>query len=354
MRGDFKTMEEKACKINVSELKQHPYNEKIYGANEDVSYLINDILSNGLSMPLIVTEQNVVISGNRRLKACQWLVNNGHTEFASVNCIVRKYEDSDSEIKDIIILNSTRNKNWEQIGREALTLVEIYGKEAEKRMKSGKKSDPMADLPKGSTRDLVADELKKKGINISGKVVDVLTKAISAIDLKEAEGKNIDVFLIRRELTNEKTNFSLLGKLVKNIDLLSEDEKQDLFNDRISLKEFFKKKSTETKNSTDNGTSYTNVDEEFDFKTTNHNSYNSFGFKETNIIDAEFKETERNVFKEANNHFEQLMSCLNELVSDSSDNPQMNIDLKNAILDMAKKLKDVENKVGYKTIKKLA
>ena len=68
-------------------------------------------------MPLIVTEQNVVISGNRRLKACKWLVDNGHTEFASVNCIVRKYEDSDSEIKDIIILNSTRNKNLEQIGR---------------------------------------------------------------------------------------------------------------------------------------------------------------------------------------------------------------------------------------------
>lgn len=354
MNGGFKTMEEKTCKINISELKQHPYNEKIYGANENVSYLINDILLNGLSVPLIVTEQNVVISGNRRLKACKWLVDNGHTEFASVNCIVRKYEDSESEIKDIIISNSGRNKNWEQVSREALTLVEIYGKEAEKRKKAGKKSDHGDANPQGKTRDLVADELKKKGISISGKTVDVLTKAISAIDLKEAEGKNIDVFLIRRELTKDKSNFSLLGKLVENIDLLSEDEKQDLFNDRISLKEFFKKKSTETKGNTDNNTSYVNVDDDIDFKTTNHNSYNSFGFKETNIIDAEFKETERNIFNEANNHFEQLMSCLNKLISDSYDNPQMNTDLKNAILDMTKKLKDVENKVGYKTIKKLA
>lgn len=347
-------MEEKTCKINILELKQHPYNEKIYGANEDVSYLINDILSNGLSMPLIVTEQNVVISGNRRLKACQWLVNNGHTEFASVNCIVRKYEDSDSEIKDIVILNSTRNKNWEQIGREAITLVEIYGKEAEKRMKSGKKSDPMADLPKGSTRDLVADELKKKGVNITSKTVDTLRKAISTIDSKEAEGKNIDAFLIRHELTKDKPNFSLLGKLVKSIDLLSEDEKQDLFNDRISLKEFFKKKSAEAKDSTDNNKSYDNVNDDVDFKASNHTSYNSFGFKETNIIDAEFKEVERNIFNEANNYFEKLMSCLNELISDTSDNLQMNTDLKNAILDMTRKLQDIENKVGYKTIKKLA
>lgn len=160
-------MEEKTCKINISELKQHPYNEKIYGANEDVSYLINDILSNGLRMSLVVAEHNVVISGNRRLKALQWLANNGHTEFASINCTVRKYEDSESEIKDIIISNSGRKKNWEQVSREALTLVEIYGKEAEKRKKAGKKSDHVDANPQGKTRDLVADELKKKGINIS-------------------------------------------------------------------------------------------------------------------------------------------------------------------------------------------
>lgn len=219
-------------------------------------------------MSLVVTEHNVVISGNRRLKALQWLANNGHTEFASINCTVRKYEDSESEIKDIIISNSGRKKNWEQVSREALTLVEIYGKEAEKRKKAGKKSDHVDANPQGKTRDLVADELKKKGINISGKVVDVLTKAISTIDKKEAEGKNIDVFLIRREFIEEKPNFALLGKLVKNIDELSEDEKQDLFNDRISLKEFFKRKSTETKDSTDNNTSYANVDEDFDSKTT--------------------------------------------------------------------------------------
>lgn len=337
-------MEEKICKINISELTSHPYNEKIYGANEDVSYLINDILSNGLRMSLVVTEHNVVISGNRRLKAFKWLVENGHTEFSNVNCIVRKYEDSESEIKDIIISNSGRKKNWEQVSREALTLVEIYGKEAEKRKKAGKKSDHGDANPQGKTRDLVADELKKKGINISGKVVDVLTKAISTIDKKEAEGKNIDVFLIRREFTEEKPNFALLGKLVKNIDGLSEDEKQDLFNDRISLKEFFKRKSTEGKDSTDNNTSYANVDEDFDFKTTNHNSYNSFGFKET----------EKNKFSEANSHFEKLMSCLNEIIADSSDNFQMNTDLKNAILDMTRKLQDIESKVGYKTIKKLA
>lgn len=138
--------------------------------------------------------------------------------------------------------------------------------------------------------------------------------------------------------------------------MLSEDEKQDLYNDRISLKEFFKRKTTEAKGSIKHNTSYANVevDEDFDFKTANRNSYGSFGFKETDIIDAEFTEAERDIFSEANNYFEKLMSCLNEIISDSSEDIQMNTDLKNVIFDMTKKLQDIESKVENKTIKKLA
>lgn len=77
MKGDFKTMEEKTCKINISELKQHPYNKKIYGANEDITDLIDSILECGLKEPFVINENKYVLSGNRRLKACQWLMNNG-------------------------------------------------------------------------------------------------------------------------------------------------------------------------------------------------------------------------------------------------------------------------------------
>lgn len=349
-------MEEKICKINISELTSHPYNAKIYGINEDVTSLINDILLDGQSLPLIVNDRNIVISGNRRLKAFHWLVENGHTEFQTVKCIVRKYPDSESEIKDIITLNSTRKKNWEQIGREALVLANIYSKEAEKRMKLGKKADRGDANPQGQsgkTRDIVAEELKKKGVNVSGKIVNILIKAISAIDSKETESKNIDVFIIRRELTKDKPNFALLGKLVKNIDNLSDDEKDDIFNDRISLNKFFKRITEPSKINVEyNNTSYSNsnINEDADFKNT---TYNSFGFRSSEIIDADFKEVEGNILKEVTDNFKQLISSLNEIMSKSIENPEINTELKDTVFDMINQLHIVKDRIVRENIKKI-
>ena len=65
----------------ISELKPHPYNEEIYGTNESIDELVASIRKTGKVATLIITDDNVIISGHRRWKSCQRLVEEGNTRF---------------------------------------------------------------------------------------------------------------------------------------------------------------------------------------------------------------------------------------------------------------------------------
>ncbi len=65
-------------KIEVSKLKSHPLNDKIYENNMDIDDLFENIDRVGLLEPLVVVPSNklgeyYVISGNRRLKCIRML-----------------------------------------------------------------------------------------------------------------------------------------------------------------------------------------------------------------------------------------------------------------------------------------
>lgn len=240
MIGDFKVNNE-IIKKNIFDLKPHQKNTQIYGINEDVSDIKASILSDGFITQLTISENNTIISGHRRWKALTELVNEGHSEFTTVNCIVKHYETAEDELKAVIIENSTRNKNLEQIGREALILKEIHSLEAEKRMKVGKKSDPMADSPKGSTRDLIAQELHSTGNGwITPKNIDVLLQSITKLDELEKNGDSLNADVLRHELHKDKHNFTAISKLTKNIDNISAENKQKLLDNEITVNDAVK------------------------------------------------------------------------------------------------------------------
>lgn len=234
-------MEEKIIKVNISDLKPHPENEKIYGENEDISELKESILTEGLSTPLKITDNKVIISGHRRWRSCCQLVIEGHPEFSAVDCIVEHYQSAEAELKDIVLANAHRQKNYEQIAREALTLSEIHRSEAEKRMKSGKKLDPMRNLSQGSTREMTANDLKKAGVKISETNVSCLINAIKSIDSYSANGKMLEATLIQRELHKNVPNYSTISNLTKNMDTLSEKDKQELFDNKTTINKLLKK-----------------------------------------------------------------------------------------------------------------
>lgn len=240
MIGDFKVNNE-IIKKNIFDLKPHQKNTQIYGINEDVSDIKASILSDGFITQLTISDNNTIISRHRRWKALTELVNEGHSEFTTVDCIVKHYETAEDELKAVIIANSTRNKNLEQIGREAIILKEIHSLEAEKRMKAGKKSDPMADLPKGSTRDLIAKELHSTGNGwITPKNVDVLLQSINKLDELEKNGDSLNADVLRHELHKDKHNFTAISKLTKNIDNISAENKQKLLDNEITVNDAVK------------------------------------------------------------------------------------------------------------------
>ena len=228
----------------ISELKPHPYNEEIYGANESIDELVASIRKTGKVATLIITDDDVIISGHRRWKSCQRLVEEGNTKFNSVNCEIEHFIDSLDEIESLIIYNDTRIKSMEQKAREAQVLIDIERQKAKKRQATstgGDKPQLVAEPPqaeKGKTRDIVAKKLKMK----SGREVERAVKSIETIDKLTETGRKDDAELIRDTLNN--TSASTASELSYHIDELTEDEKQAIRDKKMSAYKVVSKYAT--------------------------------------------------------------------------------------------------------------
>ena len=228
----------------ISELKPHPYNEEIYGTNESIDELVASIRKTGKVATLIITDDNVIISGHRRWKSCQRLVEEGNTRFNSVNCEIEHFVDSLDEIESLIIYNDTRIKSMEQKAREAQILIDIERQKAKKRQATSTGGDKPQLVPetaqaeKGKTRDIVAKKLKMK----SGHEVERAVKSVETIDKLTETGRKDDAELIRDTLNN--TSASTASELSYHIDELTEDEKQAIRDKKMSAYKVVSKYAT--------------------------------------------------------------------------------------------------------------
>ena len=232
----------------ISELKPHPYNEEIYGTNESIDELVASIRKTGKVATLIITDDNVIISGHRRWKSCQRLVEEGNTRFNSVNCEIEHFVDSLDEIESLIIYNDTRIKSMEQKAREAQVLIEVEKKKAEKRRLATLKQNSSTDRAEpptrieddsiGRPRDIVAKKLKMK----SGREVERAVKSVETIDKLTETGRKDDAELIRDALNN--TSASTASELSYHIDELTEDEKQAIRDKKMSAYKVVSKYAT--------------------------------------------------------------------------------------------------------------
>ncbi len=235
-------------KKSINELKFHPMNEQIYGVNEDISELKEDIRKSGDVMTLVITPENVIISGHRRIKACRELVAEGDVRFNEVNCEVREFSSEDEEISYLIRCNHSREKTREQKARESEKLLEAERALAAERQKSGVKTDLPTTLSEGSedrtkkgdSRDIAAEQV---GFN-SGIELERSIKAVKKIDELTKQDRVDDAQLIRNELNNGTA--SAAEKLAKYIDELSDEDKQDIIQKKVSVNKITSK-TTESK-----------------------------------------------------------------------------------------------------------
>lgn len=230
-------METSIVQKKISEIKPHPRNEEIYGYNEDVSDLVEKIRKSGIVTTLTITDDNVIIAGNRRWKSCKQLVSEGDTRFCQVKCEVKDFETEWDALEYLVINNDTRIKTMEQKAREAQMLLEVEKVKAEKRKLATLKqniSTDRAELPSrtndeiGRPRDIVAKKLHIK----SGREVERAVKTIKVIDKLKSEGRTADAELITNILNNKAT--STAEDLSAHIDDLTEDEKQAIRDKKMS------------------------------------------------------------------------------------------------------------------------
>ena len=103
-------------KIPINQLKTCPINSEIY-RDSDVGDLVNSIGEVGLLQPIVVTPDNIIISGHRRFKAIQTL------EWTEVECEVKVIPHNEIDVH-IVLYNQSRVKVATEMLREIKVLYQ--------------------------------------------------------------------------------------------------------------------------------------------------------------------------------------------------------------------------------------
>lgn len=160
-------------------LKDHPLNTKLYGNGAPPADLVASVKEHGVLQPLLILPDTTVIAGHRRKNAAKVAGAN------SIPCIVRDDLRDPLEIERLLIVSNkdNRDRDRECKAREAARLAEIEEAQAKIRETAGKKPDPMAHAPQGTTRANVAKEL-----GVGERQAGDLIKAGKALNDAERKG----------------------------------------------------------------------------------------------------------------------------------------------------------------------
>jgi len=119
---------------DTKELKANQHNVSIYGDEKVDQSLLESIKLKGLLEPLVIKDDNTIISGHRRWTVLKSL------GIDKVQCRVMTFNDDLDEKESLIEFNKQRVKNASQIYNESTTLRSIYSERARVRQIEAAKS----------------------------------------------------------------------------------------------------------------------------------------------------------------------------------------------------------------------
>jgi ParB/RepB/Spo0J family partition protein len=166
--------------IDPTLLRPHKCNRAIYG-EEDVTELVEQIQQSGWIKPLVVTDENLIISGHRRWRAAILL---GASEVPVEH---REFDNDTATLEALLLENCSRHKTVEQRVREARCWRDIERERARQRMLAGvRQVSSSRCLPEttGEVRDIVAQRV---GMG-SGKSYERAMRVVAVIDDEAAQG----------------------------------------------------------------------------------------------------------------------------------------------------------------------
>lgn len=180
-------MEREIVNLRVKDLFSHPANKEIYGGLDDdgtFQDLVENIKANGLLDPIIVDQDNFVISGNRRLTACSLL------KKELIPAEVIEFESEAQRIRWLISFNRHRVKTELQKAREA----QVYQSMLQALIRTDEKERTeqdravMDEIGKNRGKVVTRDEAGK-AVGLSPRSVQTGKKVIAGIENLEKEGK---------------------------------------------------------------------------------------------------------------------------------------------------------------------
>lgn len=158
-----------------------PFYQKLVpnlSADENNS-LKESIKLHGLWLPIVINQKDEILDGHHRYKICSELG-------VKVKTITRNFASDEEET---IFVGECNLKRRQLTSLQKINLVSqlepYYAKQAEQRMKSGKKADPREIFPQGKVRDVLG---KKAGV--SGKTYEKGTKVLQSATKEDIEEIN--------------------------------------------------------------------------------------------------------------------------------------------------------------------
>lgn len=143
-------------KIKINELKPHEFNKIVFNDLEEDEYdsLKNDIEKRGVKTIIDITEDNRIICGHQRIRACK--------ELGIEEVEARVVNGSEDEIKEHLIKDNIlrRQLNDYQIGQAGMELEKIYNKRfGSKGYKSSIRNEGVASIEAtGKTAEIVSKD----------------------------------------------------------------------------------------------------------------------------------------------------------------------------------------------------
>jgi site-specific DNA-methyltransferase (adenine-specific) len=190
-------------KREVSSLKPHPRNRRIYG-DEPIDELAEQIERTGKFEALIITPEDRIISGHKRWRAAKKL------GWETVPVEVRKYDDENDELEALLVANAYRDKNAEQMGREFTVWKEVEADKAKNRMQATLKRGDVTPAPdnfpeRGETGDARDKAAAHVGFG-SGKQAEKAEKVIQIADKRTKEGKPEEAAALLKKLNTKSVH----------------------------------------------------------------------------------------------------------------------------------------------------
>ena len=113
--------------ININELKPHPRNNEFFDdlTGEKWNEFLESIKSRGVIEPIVTTQDNIIVSGHQRVRACKEL------GISQVMCDIHFYHNEDEVLQDLIETNIRQRGDIggsaKKVGLRIKELERIYG-----------------------------------------------------------------------------------------------------------------------------------------------------------------------------------------------------------------------------------